>query len=97
MNFLKFLPLIALGRDVKKAWKETTGKETPFWATRRFIGTVTALVGAALSMQYGYALDHVGTADQLFAIISNLLTLWGTGVAVKGHIKRKKKGEISDA
>ena len=56
IKILKYIPLAILGKNVGQAYSEESGKERPFFLSRRFLGSVIALGSGFLAIQYGVKL-----------------------------------------
>lgn len=94
LQFLKYLPALAAGKDVAKAYKEETGKDKPIWMSGRMIGAVVALAGVLLAISQGITLDPATLSklsDNLTAIAGALFTIYGIVRAIIGQIQASKR------
>lgn len=92
LKFLKFLPLVMMLKDVSDAYQSETAQNRPFYLSRRFIGALLAIVGAALSIALGVTIDaNIASSitDSIITIVTAGMSLWGAVVGVIGVIKKK--------
>ena len=93
-KLLKFVPLVALGKDVRASVAEESGKERPFWLSRRFIGSALTLIAGFCAIQFGVKLDAetlTKLTDNITQLATVVMTLWGLVVTVIGYFKRNKE------
>lgn len=93
LRFLKFLPLVMMFKDVGDAYQSETGKDRPAVLSRRFIGAVLAIIGAALSIALGVTIDAnilSSITESISTIITAGIALWGAVVGIIGIFKAKK-------
>ena len=93
-KLLKFVPLVALGKDVRASVSEESGKDRPFWLSRRFVGSVLTLIAGFAAIQFGVKLDAETIAhltDNITQLATTIMTLWGLVVTVIGYFKRNKE------
>ena len=96
-KLLKFVPLVALGKDVRASVNEESGKDRPFWLSRRFVGSVLTLIAGFAAIQFGVKLDAetiTHLTDNITQLATTIMTLWGLVVTVIGYVK-KQKTEVS--
>ena len=92
-KFFKYILLILEFKNVAQAYAEETGKEKPFWLSRRFIGAVITACGAAATVYFGITvpqdtLSEIATTIE--TILSAAVTLYGLALTVVGLIKKRK-------
>lgn len=93
MSFLKYLPAILKFRQVSTIYQEETGKDKPFYVSRRFIGAVITAIGAILSIYLGVKIDEnlLSTlSDNVETLITAIVALYGLIMLIIGHIKRQE-------
>lgn len=91
-SITKYLPLVALGKDVRNSYTEEHGKDRPFWLSRRFIGSVIALGGGFVAVHYGVKIDAatlLTMTDSVEKMASAGVALYGAVVVVIGIMQRK--------
>lgn len=92
-NLVKYLPLVALGKDVSASYQESTGQDRPKYLSRRFVGSAIALIGGFLAIHFGVQIDKeslMSVADSVEKIVAASMTLWGVVVGIIGIFKRNK-------
>jgi hypothetical protein len=100
MSVIKTIGLLAGFRDVRKAYKEETGKDKPGWASRRFIGAMVVFAGAVAQALWGVKIDgdvlttisgNLGTlAGAVQTIIPIIVPLYGALLSVVGAVKKSQ-------
>src|SRR3990167_8121072 len=96
-SLFKFVPLAAAGKDVASAYKETTGKDRPFYLSRRFIGSVLTLIAGFVAIRFGVKFDPSDIssfADNIEKVVTAGGALYGLGLTFYGYFKRAKKEEV---
>jgi len=95
-KLLKYGRLIILGKNLRKAYREDTGKEGGWMLSRRVQGCAVALAGGFMAAHYGVEL----TPDMLAQITANVdkfassaAFLIGFGRLIWGIIDRDKGGK----
>jgi len=91
-KFLKYIPLVGLFKNVKTSYKEETGKDRPAYLSRRFIGTVIALGGAILAIQFGIIIDTTileQLTDNIEKLVATVIAIYGIVLAIVGLFKKK--------
>jgi len=91
---LKYLKLIGLFQNSKKAYKEHTGKDRPAFLSRRFMGAIVLLVGTALSIHLGVKIDSnifANIADSADKMVGAGIVLYGAIMEIVGIVKRERK------
>ena len=94
-KLLKYMPLVALFKDVSASYQEETGAGRPFYLSRRFIGAVIALAGGAATIAFGITIDATvlnQLTDNLEKGISAIVVLYGVILTIVGAFKAKKNG-----
>ena len=94
LKMFKYLKLIGLFRNSKKAYKEHTGRNRPAFLSRRFVGAVVLLAGTALSIHFGVKIDTETLTlitENLDKIISAGVVLYGVVMGIVGIVKRERK------
>src|SRR3990167_677880 len=97
-KLLKFVPLVALGKDVRASVNEESGKDRPFWLSRRFVGAVRTLIAGFCAIQFGVKLDAetlTKLTDNITQLATVVMTLWGLVVTVIGYFRREKNKDVS--
>jgi uncharacterized membrane protein YidH (DUF202 family) len=97
LKFLKYIPLVAMGKNVSTAYKEETGKERPAYLSRRFIGAALALAGGIAAVQFGIKIDDniiASVTDNLDKLIAAGIALYGAIVLIIGIFKKQKTPAI---
>jgi len=93
LRFLKFIPMIMMFKDVYSAYLAETGNPNkPFWATRRFIGSILALIGGAVAIAFGIVIDPATIdilAGNIEVLIGGAVALYGAVLGVVGLIKKR--------
>lgn len=95
-KLLKYLPLVASGRNIAKQYREENDAKRPVYLSRRFIGAVIATVGLFLALHYDVKLDDkvlAELADNIHQIITAGVALYGAILTIIGFFGREKKGE----
>lgn len=95
-KLMKFIPLVALGKDVSVSYKEETGKDRPPYLSRRFMGAAIALGSGFMAIQYGVKLDAEmlsSITDSLDKMLTAGIALYGAVITIVGYFKRAKKEE----
>lgn len=91
-KWLKYIPLVALGKNVSQAYKEETGKDRPAFLSRRFIGAALALAGGYAAIQFGIQIDEnilSNITDSLDKLIAAGIAIYGAVIFIIGLFKRK--------
>ncbi len=100
----KYIKMLTAFKNVSKAYQEEKGTGKPWWLSRRFFGSVFALVGIVLSAFLGLSLepdqleqlanlttDLAGCIERLVAVG---ISLYGIVLAIIGAIaKTRNEGE----
>ena len=90
----KLLPKVHLGfKDVSEAYKTETGDKRPSYLSRRFVGSVAALIGLLLTSLTDIKLDSTvldGITINIDQMITLGLSLYGSILIIVGQIKRDK-------
>jgi len=100
LKLLKYIPLVALGKDITNALKQK-GTDRPAYLTRRFVGAAIIFIGAFLSIQFGVTIEEniiqqmIDDTDKLIAMAiagyGAVLGIYGTVRAIVKKIKEKKQ------
>lgn len=96
LKLLKYLPLVSMFQDVSDAYKSETGKERPAYLSRRFVGAVIILLGAAATLYFGVEIDKdiiASLTENIEKMISAGIALYGTVLLIIGLFKKNKKDE----
>ena len=94
LKMFKYLKLIGLFKNSKKAYKEHTGRDRPAYLSRRFVGAVVLLVGTALSIYVGVEIDKEFlnmVADNIEKVVAAGIILYGAVMEIVGIVKRERK------
>jgi hypothetical protein len=91
-NLLKYLKVIMMLKDVQEAYKEDTGKDRPWYMSRKFVGSVLATAGAAVGTYYGIEISETDVieplADQLMIVAGAVTGLYGAGMVIVSAAKK---------
>lgn len=93
-KFFKYLKLIGLFKNSKKAYRKHTGKDRPAILSRRFMGAVILLVGTTLSIYFGVEIDKEllnSVTDNIEKIVAAGIILYGAVMEIVGIVKRERK------
>ena len=89
----KYLISILKFKDITDTYKEETGSDKPWYLSRRFIGTVIAIIAGVLFASQGIVISETQIqliVDGFITIIPALVSLYGIIMGVVGQIKKKK-------
>jgi len=99
IKILKYLPLVAMGKNVRNSYLEETGKERPPYLSRRFVGAVTTLIGGFLAIHYGINISNENLSqvvDSVDKLISAGITFYGVLMTIWGTIDKQKNNKIEE-
>lgn len=89
----KYLISILKFKDITDTYKEETGSDKPWYLSRRFIGTIIAIIAGVLFASQGIVISETQIQiiiDGFITIIPALVSLYGIIMGVVGQIKKKK-------
>lgn len=89
----KYLISILKFKDITDTYKEETGSDKPWYLSRRFVGTVIAIIAGVLFASQGIVISETQIqliVDGFITIIPALVSLYGIIMGVVGQIKKKK-------
>lgn len=89
----KYLISILKFKDIADTYKEENGSDKPWYLSRRFIGTVIAIIAGVLFASQGIVISETQIQiiiDGFITIIPVLVSLYGIIMGVVGQIKKKK-------
>ncbi len=89
----KYLISILKFKDITDTYKEETGSDKPWYLSRRFIGTIIAIIAGVLFASQGIVISETQIqliVDGFITIIPALVSLYGIIMGVVGQIKKKK-------
>ena len=92
-KLLKYLPMLAIGKDARKAYEEENGKDRPAYLSRRFVGAILAAAGLFLSVHYGVQVSKEDLAligDNIEKIVAAGIAIQGVVVTIVGYFGRQK-------
>lgn len=90
----KYLKLIGLLKNAQDAYREDTGKDKPWYLSRRFIGALLALPCAVATIQLGITIDNDAVktlVDNIPTLISGSIAVYGVVMHIVGQFDKAKK------
>lgn len=93
-RYLKYLKLMALFKDVVKAYKEETGEgKAPAILHRRVYGGIIVLIGTGIGIYAGVDLSATfpEMIDSVEKVVAAVTVLYGAIGVIIGAIKAKRK------
>lgn len=94
MGFFKYLKMMALFRDVVKAYREETGEDkAPAILHRRVYGSLIILIGTGIGIYAGvdFSASFPDIIDSVEKIIAAVTVLYGAVGVIIGTLKAKRK------